>query len=263
MRVNYIAISYSRLKQVTSHKHDSWEIILNIKGSGLNYIGDNTTEFHPDTISICPPDTFHCKTTKEEFFQDIYVRFDDPYLFNNLKKYCFKDDSDQKIRKLMLMVNNIYHKKEKGYQIIADLLVESICSILVSWDNSSPSDERVSLLKNKITQNFTNPGFKVEQAMDKINYCNDYVRRCFKKDTGLTPTEYLNRLKIDYAKKLLQKNTYPEYPISDVAYMSGFYDVGYFSRIFKKLEGISPSHFIHRQPFHDALGIKHGQAFSK
>ena len=45
------------------------------------------------------------------------------------------------------------------------------------------------------------------------------------------------------AKKLLLNATHPRYPISHIAYLSGFYDVGYFSRVFKKLEGVSPTEF--------------------
>ncbi|GEM_PF-1268184 len=62
----------------------------------------------------------------------------------------------------------------------------------------------------------------------------------FKKQTGKTPIQYLNDIRINESKQLL-KNT--DNPVSSIAENCGFSDLYYFSSIFKKSTGMSPSQF--------------------
>jgi YesN/AraC family two-component response regulator len=64
----------------------------------------------------------------------------------------------------------------------------------------------------------------------------------FLKETGLSPTEYMNNLRIEKAKKLLTDNS-QESSISDIAEQCGIKDPFYFSRIFKKFTGDTPSEY--------------------
>ena len=64
--------------------------------------------------------------------------------------------------------------------------------------------------------------------------------RCFKKETGVTFQEYLVRLRIREALRLLDN---PNASITDIAFMVGFNDTSYFSRTFKKYMNHSPSEF--------------------
>ena len=239
MNIEYIAKSYSNMKYVVPHKHDAWEVILNTKGIGYNYINGIATEFKPGSITICPPHVSHYKDAKDGF-RDIYVVFYDKSIFANLKKYDFQDSSDGKIKNLLFMISNIYHKKEAYYEKTSELLLEAICNILLSQDDCIPGDPNVAALRNDIISNFLNSEYTIGHGMDKLNYCADYIRRGFKKEIGMTPNVYLNYLRIEHAKKILQKNVYTHHSISDIAYMSGFYDPAYFSRVFKKFQGVPP-----------------------
>jgi two-component system response regulator YesN len=62
----------------------------------------------------------------------------------------------------------------------------------------------------------------------------------FKKETGKTMTEYLNEIRIEKACNLL---TNPEYKIYQVGEMVGIPNSYYFSRIFKKSIGCTPSEY--------------------
>jgi YesN/AraC family two-component response regulator len=57
----------------------------------------------------------------------------------------------------------------------------------------------------------------------------------------MPPKRYIIQMKINHAAELLR---FGEYKISDVALMSGYSDVYFFSRQFKKYMGISPSDFV-------------------
>jgi AraC-like DNA-binding protein len=68
---------------------------------------------------------------------------------------------------------------------------------------------------------------------------SQYTKR-FKEMTGYTPYEYIIRLRVNKAKELLEKSNQS---ISLIARMVGYEDVLYFSRMFKKMTGVPPSHY--------------------
>lgn len=72
----------------------------------------------------------------------------------------------------------------------------------------------------------------------KITQC--YFRMIFKEVTGLTPLEYVNRVRILHALDLLQTKNIS---IAEVASLVGIYDSNYFSRLFKNIIGYPPSFF--------------------
>ena len=67
-----------------------------------------------------------------------------------------------------------------------------------------------------------------------------YVSRIFKQGLGCTLMEYLTQVRVEEAKKMLKN---PKYNVMQVAEKNGFEDPAYFTRVFKKLEGVTPSKF--------------------
>jgi AraC-like DNA-binding protein len=62
----------------------------------------------------------------------------------------------------------------------------------------------------------------------------------FKQATGLTFTDYLARVRVEKVKNLLLN---PHKRISEAAFEAGFQSLSQFNRVFKKIEGLSPSDF--------------------
>lgn len=67
-----------------------------------------------------------------------------------------------------------------------------------------------------------------------------YLSRIFKQNVGCTLMEYLAQVRVEQAKEMLKD---PQFNVMQVAEKSGFEDPGYFTRVFKKVEGITPSRF--------------------
>ena len=80
----------------------------------------------------------------------------------------------------------------------------------------------------------------IEQVADKMSVSQRYLSDTLKKETGKTTTEHLHLHLIDEAKNILLQ---PNKSISEVAYELGFEYPPYFSRLFKKKEGISPTEY--------------------
>lgn len=84
-----------------------------------------------------------------------------------------------------------------------------------------------------------------------------YISQYFKKHTGITFTAYVNKMRIDYAKKLLS-NT--DEMIQDIGLKVGFQNSNSFIRMFKKHEGITPS--IYRKRFTSQIIIQNERLHS-
>ena len=68
----------------------------------------------------------------------------------------------------------------------------------------------------------------------------NYFIRYFKEKTGYPPIEFINNLRINRAKKMLQTQNDP---VQVIAYSVGFESSNYFSRLFKRKTGFSPSEY--------------------
>ena len=75
---------------------------------------------------------------------------------------------------------------------------------------------------------------------NKLNVNASYLSTLFKQETKETLTEYVTRKRIEYATLLLSNS---DLPISDVAAFCGVNDLQYFSKIFKKVVGYTPSEY--------------------
>ncbi|TMW71508.1 AraC family transcriptional regulator [Alteribacter natronophilus] len=91
-----------------------------------------------------------------------------------------------------------------------------------------------------IHRHYNEPALKVEGIARALLYHVDYVARCVKRTTGLTPGQYINRCRIERAKEMLLST---ELDLEAVAAEVGILDRSYFSRLFKKYEGITPTAF--------------------
>ena len=82
----------------------------------------------------------------------------------------------------------------------------------------------------------------VRDVAAEFGYNPDYLSALFHKSTGCTMTNYLNKLRVDISKTLLSNYSIT---VREAAYSCGFSDEKYYMRLFKKLEGMTPSQFRH------------------
>jgi signal transduction histidine kinase/AraC-like DNA-binding protein/ABC-type sugar transport system substrate-binding protein len=68
----------------------------------------------------------------------------------------------------------------------------------------------------------------------------DYLTACFRKELGVTPITYINRFRVNQAQQLLLDT---DKSITEIAMDVGFSDSGYFSRVFRREVGLSPTDY--------------------
>lgn len=80
----------------------------------------------------------------------------------------------------------------------------------------------------------------LQDVADHVAISKNYFSELFKKNTGQTFIDYLIRLRLSHASELLRTTTLKIYEIAE---MSGFNDVKYFSKVFKKVMKVSPAEY--------------------
>lgn len=226
----------------SAHSHDTWEIVLNLKGDGQAVVGDSPVDIKGGTVICIPPNTPHSKQAQKGF-QDIFIHYPTLSLSHSDKPIVFEDE-DGRIEQLMSMIYSIYHKKDNNYKSITEQLSYALEQIIVSRLQTKEVDLRVSHIADLAVENFTNPDFSLQEKIAECGYCEDHMRRLFKREFGCSPLEYLTKLRVNYAKKLLSENRHLHYNVAQIGIMVGFCDIGYFSRVFKKHTGVSPREYM-------------------
>lgn len=89
----------------------------------------------------------------------------------------------------------------------------------------------------------------VEDAAARLGLSAGYLSRIFKQKSGYTFTDYLLYYRIKRAVELLKDNSYKIYEIADLV---GYTDQRYFSQVFRRLVGLTPSSFRGQQKGHQA-----------
>ena len=243
MQIKLMGEMANKLKYSHPHSHDEWEIIYCIEGEGVLRVGEEEIDYKRGTIVIQPPNVQHM-TTSESGFRDMYM------IVRDFEPFCegtvvLNDDEDEIIRNIFSYALRTYFRQDKGYKMLLGSLYDSIYQILKGWISESDTHSAVTVLRNKISDEFGDPYFDLMGEMSRLGYSVDHVRRLFVEDTGVSPIQYLTRLRIEYSKKLLKEYN-QSYSIKDVAMMSGYLDPYYFSRIFKKHVGVSPREYATR-----------------
>jgi AraC-like DNA-binding protein len=120
--------------------------------------------------------------------------------------------------------------------------------------STSPSNEPLSALLDELIENaselaqrtaaYIHSHFATEisrrELADAVGVSPNYVTRVFRRETGLTPWQYLHRYRVAQAQRLLRES---DISVTEIAAQVGFSDAAYFSRIFRRESGQPPALF--------------------
>lgn len=176
---------------------------------------------------------FHCTFTchDKDLFEIIslphFITVDNPeYITGLLKKIVSYNDN--------YSIQSTLHQKACILELLAyyfeksDLTKEKLFK-----------DEKISIIMAYIENNLQHD-ITINTLSSLVHFHPNYFINFFKDAIGIPPMEYINSMRIEQSKKLLQDD---EIPIKNVATRVGFKASYYFSRIFKQKTGLSPSDF--------------------
>ncbi len=147
-------------------------------------------------------------------------------------------------------VRGVLERKPYAYELrVRSLLCEIFCWIYETGqctvpkagkDDAAPAALRRVL--DYINRNFAGK-ITLETLAELSHYSADYLIRAFSRHTGRTPVAYVNFLRLRKAESLLADGSLS---VSDIALSVGFNHSAYFSKLFKRQFGCSPSEYRRR-----------------
>jgi transcriptional regulator GlxA family with amidase domain len=99
------------------------------------------------------------------------------------------------------------------------------------------ADTVVRALQRQLEERFRD-AHVLARAIEQVGVAERTIKRRFRAATGTTPIEYLQNVRVEEAKRLLESSTLP---VEDVGYEVGYEDASFFRRLFKRSVGLTPS----------------------
>lgn len=160
----------------------------------------------------------------------------------NLPSRHFKGDTEmKKMLDDIFALNSTAPDALHRIQVLNQLTNFLLAIIQRSQNNAAlqPSSRRLEI-STYIASNLYDD-LSVESLAAKMNFSDSHFKSWFKKEFGVPPADYVLRLRIDEAKKLLQQPG--ENMVTNTAYRLNFSSSQYFATVFKKYTGVTPTEY--------------------
>jgi len=243
----YLMMVVEDNKELASFIAHHFSIVFKVK---VAYDGEDAFEkikkLHPDIIisDIMMPrmDGFTLCNLIKESFETCHIpvilltaKVGDEFKIEGLYKgadaYIEKPFN---LKELDLIVRNILRSKEKLRKHLAtiDSLKEKVGEL------GNKDQIFIKKLTETIYKYLDDNSLDVEKLCKEVNVSRTLLHIKLKKIAGLSATEFINNIRLNEAKRMLEEGSFS---ISEIAYKVGYSDPAYFSKSFKKLFGKTPS----------------------
>ena len=231
----------SQIWNFEKHSHPYFELIFFIEGKANVDAGADLLDISLFDVLIYPPGLAHTEHLDFAHRQEIICLWADLGPCGLYDHAIKLPDARGSFRQLF---ETIYLEFTGNRPFAAEIIANHLRTmvLLVRQHFAQPASEshtQVERCLSYIHENYAHD-FPVE-ALAKTAYVSpSYLFRIFRRKMGVTPMHYRNMVRVEKAKLLLLQRALT---MEDISERVGFEDVKYFSRVFKKQIGTSPSEF--------------------
>lgn len=257
--------SVSKDWQVPEEKHQAFEFIYIIDGIEQLSFKNNHFILNTGDFALIPPGFKHTiKSLDKLNYFCFHFGIDEPVfelqLIQNASIHYESTSTEaQKLTPYFKKFIQLIHANSTSFTTKMQLQI-ILSEILIILDQQTQFDKKcpdtnqlyyarliAEMLKNNLSSNVssylktknytTNDEFNITKTMQDIGISTGYGFRIFKKIYGLSPRQYLSRLKLKKAQQMMLN---PQFSMSDVAFSLGYQNISSFSRQFKRWTGYPP-----------------------
>lgn len=232
---------------------NDYYIIFISKGQGVfESAVSQPTVIKAGTCFFLFPGVWHrYKPDRSTGWEEYWIGFRGGYPDQLMNKGFFSSDfpvvspglNDTLLRLMQKVVENVRSGTPGYHQVISGITLQIlglIHALSTQKDPGSDVDEQaVEKAKFFLRENLEAP-LDMKQLLRELPMSYSKFRKMFKQATGESPNQYHLNLRLDKARELLNTTNLN---VTEVAYNLGFDSVFYFSKLFKKKNGVSPKSF--------------------
>lgn len=223
--------SYSRIPICKNQVSDF--ITPSFRSQYLSYAETFQYEKLREFLSGLAHQLVHLDSVTGAFIRRVYNEIVTLFLFclNQHKINISSDELTDKWNTCFLSFTSVYD--------VFSYLAEEQCALLQDWKSHKKKAQSKAVLtaKQYINENYEQ-SLTLEQIGQVVGLNASYFSNIFKKETGISFIEYLTDVRIQNAKDLL---TETDLEIIEIAERTGFHDLKYFIRCFRKTTGMTPA----------------------
>lgn len=268
----FIGIFQDNLEKSSWHYHNTYEISFITEGSGKRIVADSIEEFQPGDLVFIGKNLPHVwiadkevSTPSARTLEMVFLQFTDRILD---QKMLVLPEFKHVAKALTLSERGI-HIVGQTLNEVSELLLqmpylkgfERMLHFLRIMDIIGRSDSHIHLAsKEYLKTRFTTGSKRIATIHDYlmnnyreevdlkalagiVNMAEGSLCRFFKQNVGITIFEYLNKIKVEFACKLLMD---PDLNILEVCLDSGFNNLSHFNKQFRKTTGVTPREYRKR-----------------
>ena len=224
---------------VSRHAHSSWEFIYCTSGEGFLVFDTGTIAYRAGDLLVIPPMVSHSNES-DTGFTNIHLNLEDAQL-SLREPVLIREDGNHFLLDAISAAFYLF-SRDPGKQTAllssyANLLVNLVLTTLDAPRHSPIVEE----IESAIIRSYPDENFDLEEYLRSLPFNYDYLRRLFKRESGVTPHQLLSDTRLNAAASQLSSAEGTGPSISEVAHLCGFREPLYFSRMFKKKFGLSPT----------------------
>lgn len=236
-------------KPVSMHLHSYYELEMVLEGSGEQNLNGTVYPLEKGSIYFLTPIDFHSVTPKQPM-QVVNLSFDETVLapqlrllfMNRRENYSFPPDSpfNKKLQTLFeLLQEENNSSDEHTQQCRRDLLELLLYTVARGKSHETMVSDQLHRSMQYMFRHFRED-ISLEEVARQSGYTPNYFSALFHQTTGEKFVDLLGKLRLNYAKMLLQST---DYSVTEVAERSGFGSASAMHRNFQKALGMAPSKY--------------------
>lgn len=226
---------------VSRHFHKSWELIFCTGGSGEIIFEDQTLAYSANEIAVIPPLLPHSNASTTGF-TNIHINLTDA-AFSQPEPQIIPADSHGFLRNAFSAAFYYYSSTSEEAKLLLPIYGQLIAAFLSSGRPEQRHSDIVQRIEHHILEHYPDCAYDVNLYLASLPFSPEYLKKLFKKETGLTPHQYLTDKRLESAADTLT-SFYGKWNISETARLCGFSEPLYFSRLFKRKFGKSPRDYV-------------------
>jgi AraC-like DNA-binding protein len=226
---------------VTRHAHASWELIYCTGGSGQFVFKTGTLPYQAHDLVIIPPQTPH-QNESVTGFTNIHLNMREPRLHLQ-EPTLLREEGTLFLLDAFEAVFYLFSSNPAGNSRLLDAYGDLIVSLIEDRLDTPAHSSVVGDIKSMIIRNYPDEEFALDQYLHSLPFNYDYLRKLFKSEMGITPHQFLSDTRLKAAAERLSFPDPTGSSISEVAHLCGFQDPLYFTRMFRKKFGLSPTEY--------------------
>ncbi len=234
--------------RVPRHEHDTWELIYCTGEGGELRFDDFTLPYGVGTVAVIPPFTPHSNISQRGF-TNMHINLANATL-NFRGPVIIQDDGNRSLRGVFSGVFFQFYEAGEQRETILAAYGNLLAAYLLTYRQTSSLSKIAREIESHIVRHYADPAYAMDDYLRSLPYNYDYLRKLFQKELGMTPLQYLSDKRLQTAAAML-RSAYNDGNVTEVARQCGFREPLYFSRMFKKRYGVSPSHYYAEKRFSD------------